>query len=367
MQECEVTNRLFLEEFKLVEVPLEALMMTKLTYLSLRNNKIKALPIAVGDMIALREFHADNNEIVLVTPVMWQLTALTVMSFTNNKFRHLPPEIGLMDPTVLTTVNLTGCDNLESPPPEVVRRGVEYLIPYMAALFNSRVSGALDLSKWLLEGFPYQFLDNVREIESVDISSNFVSSLPDDMCVQFMSCTSFHADKNRLRHLPDKLGALQKLVKLHVTWNTLEDIPDSICDIHTLVELSLHHNEIGALPENLGDMSSLRIINVNTNAIRHIPESFTRLHSLRLFDIHDNQIRELPLNCSRLTSLTEINVSENRIDVLRDELGMCLSLTTIDSAHNPLVCVCVCVYVCMKCISLCMCVCGMCVCVYVCM
>ena len=42
-----------------------------------------------------REFRADDDKIITITPVLWQLTNLQVLSLAKNPtMRYLPPEIG---------------------------------------------------------------------------------------------------------------------------------------------------------------------------------------------------------------------------------------------------------------------------------
>jgi hypothetical protein len=41
-----------------------------------RPEKIKTVPIGMGDLVNLETFYADGNLIVTITPLMWQLKAL---------------------------------------------------------------------------------------------------------------------------------------------------------------------------------------------------------------------------------------------------------------------------------------------------
>lgn len=42
--------------------------------------KIKTVPIGVGDLVNLETFFADSNLIVSITPLMWQLKSLSKIS-----------------------------------------------------------------------------------------------------------------------------------------------------------------------------------------------------------------------------------------------------------------------------------------------
>lgn len=248
MVEGVVTNRLIAEGFHLEEIPAEVLKETQLQFLSLANNNIRAMPIAFGDMIGLEEFWINDNQLAMITPVIWQLTGLTKLSFANNNIRNLPPEIGLMDPEKIVLLSVEGCDQLESPPPEVVKCGVQFMIPYLEALFNSRMSTHIGLKRWLLEHFSFDHLENLKEVASIDLSWNNYSEIPNDMCEAFPNLSSLQVDRNSLKYLMPKIGLLSTLTIFHATWNILVEVPDSICLLSNLRDLRLHHNELVKIP-----------------------------------------------------------------------------------------------------------------------
>lgn len=295
------------------------------------------MPISFGEMGGLEELYLNDNQLAMITPVIWQITGLTKLSFANNHLRNLPPEMGLMDPERVVLLDVSGCPELESPPPEVVSRGIKFMIPYLEALFNSRMSMHIGLKRWLLEHFSFDHLDNLKEVTSVDLSWNKYTEIPNAVCTSFPALKSLQLDRNELKYMMPDVGLLTTLTILHATWNVLLEIPASICDLGNLKDLRLHHNEIVKIPENIGDLTSLINLDMNTNFILELPVSLTNLWSLETVDFHDNRISELPSNCSRLTSLVHLNMAENRLTIIDDEIGMCPFLETIESAHNPLV------------------------------
>eukprot|EP00961_Rhodomonas_salina_P218689 2955573-Rhodomonas_salina.2 len=140
MEDGFVTGKLNLDSCGLIEIPDECLVMTFLTSISICDNLVKSLPIGLvsalspthslcfcsahgccsvtltlthaclqGDLPELREFRADDNKIIAVTPVLWQLTLLESLSLANNlPMRALPPEVGLFNAETITELNLAG-------------------------------------------------------------------------------------------------------------------------------------------------------------------------------------------------------------------------------------------------------------------
>jgi Leucine-rich repeat (LRR) protein len=153
IEEGHQTNVMNLDDCLLIELPDEVLKITSLTQLSCRNNKIKAIPIGMGDLVNLKSLHADHNFIVSITPLMWQLKGLTDVGLSHNNMRSIPPEFGLFLVSNLKRLDLEGCKYLHSPPKEIVARGPPVIIPYLKILWESRESHFLDLSGWKLNTF----------------------------------------------------------------------------------------------------------------------------------------------------------------------------------------------------------------------
>jgi len=107
------TNSMHLDDCGLIEIPDEVLKITNLTELSIRQNRVKNVPIGIGDLVNLHSFYANDNIIVSITPVIWQLTALAAVGLSNNNMRAVPPEFGLFQVKKLKVLQLDGCKYLQ--------------------------------------------------------------------------------------------------------------------------------------------------------------------------------------------------------------------------------------------------------------
>ena len=330
------SNRLVLESFSLFEIPEEVLLLTSLTSLSVRNNSITIIPLEFGDMTEIQEFDADNNNIVNITPVIWQLTRLARLSLANNKMQYIPEEMGIMSPETLADLNLEGCSRLESPPPEIVRKGASNILNYLSRIFLARQSLELQLNSLELEVFSFIHFGHHVAIKTLFLQSNKLQILPEDMCSRMTALEQLMVDHNVMEGLPMASGDFMSIRIISASWNKLKHLPDSLCNLRTLLQLIISNNEISALPDHIGDLCALEIFDASVNILASLPSSITALENLKLLNVNDNRLVLFPRNCSNMLSLEILNVSENRISYLDEELGLLPNIRIVDSAHNPL-------------------------------
>eukprot|EP00961_Rhodomonas_salina_P082362 1107176-Rhodomonas_salina.9 len=67
------------------------------------------------------------------------------------------------------------------------------------------------------------------------------------------------ASDNKLKKLPEKIGNLPKLQKLHLYKNDLTTLPDSIGGLVNLKEINVFNNKIIRLPLSLATIDGLEV------------------------------------------------------------------------------------------------------------
>ena len=67
---------------------------TKLTYLSLSDNKLSSVPTELGNLAALKVLYLSSNQLARVPAELGELTALTLLSLKSNNLRSVPKELG---------------------------------------------------------------------------------------------------------------------------------------------------------------------------------------------------------------------------------------------------------------------------------
>ena len=86
--------------------------------------------------------------------------------------------------------------------------------------------------------------------------------------------------KNRIKIVPEQIGALINLQKLILDKNCIKSMPRSINCLTLLSELWLGDNAIGDLPD-LRNMMNLKVCVLNNNRLNVIPRSLCHLYGLR--------------------------------------------------------------------------------------
>ncbi|MGV6830555.1 MAG: leucine-rich repeat domain-containing protein [bacterium] len=144
----------------------------------------------------------------------------------------------------------------------------------------------------------YSFLNHLENLESVDISGNFLTEYPLELC------------------------SLENLLYLDIsTYNKFTAIPSCIEKNKKLRVLRAHFNEISNIPEEIGFLENLEQLIIGGNNIKIIPDSIYNLTKLRELDIFKNNIREVDFRkLSKLEDLDEIFLSDNPIEDFPSDL-----------------------------------------------
>lgn len=80
-------------------------------------------------------------------------------------------------------------------------------------------------------------------------------------------------------------------------------------DSKSLLLLSLGGNKIRNIPESIGALTQLISLNLCDNNIEQIPSQIGRLHNIKSLSLHKNGIRTLPRELISLQNLTEVKFS----------------------------------------------------------
>ncbi|GKA27145.1 retrotransposon protein, putative, ty1-copia subclass [Tanacetum coccineum] len=133
-----------------------------------------------------------------------------------------------------------------------------------------------------------------------------------------------------LEKLPEDLGQLECLEKLHVGSKKIEYLPDSICMLKRLKSLNITgYCCLGKLPEDIGRLEYLDRLVLTATKIKNLPDSICMLKHLSYLDLHNCALlKKLPKDLGRLEYARfhfEIRMHQRLIDILH------LAGRTIDS------------------------------------
>lgn len=101
--------------------------------------------------------------------------------------------------------------------------------------------------------------------------------------------------------------------------------------------LDIGRLELDEVPEEIGELTHLVRLHMNDNLIARLPASIGRLTRLNTLDLENNELRELPDELSRLTRLRFLHLSHNRLTDLPASLGGLTRLVELEVDDNPLV------------------------------
>lgn len=201
----------------------------RLEILKMNNNLISNLTSDLFQNISqLVELNLEGNKITeLSENVFSELTNLQVLNLRGNLLATFSDKVFGSDPLNLKELNLKGNRLTEVSP-----------LSSLTSLTD------LILSSNQLSSLPEDAFKNLTNLETVDLSENQLSSLPETIFGQLFSIKSIHLNKNNLSRLEAKLFQDQMLIQqLYLSDNQLETLPFGLMDPFVLQHtVRLHGN-----------------------------------------------------------------------------------------------------------------------------
>lgn len=175
-------------------------------------------------------------------------------------------------------------------------------------------------------------------METLDLSSNCLKVLSDDLC-KLTSLKHLIVRDNQLEDvsLPKDLGAkLTQLEVVNFSGNLFSQFPYQLLEIRSLREIYLGSNKINGMPRNYENLQRLEILYLGGNQIKSLPDELCQLKSLTSLNLSNNQIVSLPNNLAKLRNIKNLALHNNNLTHLPVELVK-LNLQELSLRNNPLV------------------------------
>ncbi len=153
--------------------------------------------------------------------------------------------------------------------------------------------------------------------ETLRLRSRGLWQLPADI-KNLIALENLFLANNRLRTLPDELGALKNIRSLGLWENRFVDFPAVICQLDMLENLYMHINQLDALPEDIAQMKSLRKLSLYNNNITALPDGLCELTQLSDLLLSHNPLTSLPDRIGNLENLKFLNLSHTEISDVPD-------------------------------------------------
>ncbi|KAI9550756.1 hypothetical protein GHT06_013401 [Daphnia sinensis] len=171
-----------------------------------------------------------------------------------------------------------------------------------------------------------------------------VGSLPSEPFKKLVSLQSIDLSNNRITNLPDDFFHLMKEIRsINLQDNAIEKIPQQMLNNgHTpnLVNVSLSFNFISAIEaQTFSDLPHLKILNLEENKITRIAKgAFQNIENLEYISLDGNMISTIEAEAfHNLPKLETLNLGHNSLEKLSfdwlDQVGT-LSAIKLDVSHN---------------------------------
>ena len=186
-------------------------------------------------------------------------------------------------------------------------------------------SGALRGARQLklccsLTEFPSAIYQLADSLESLDLSGNQLSALPEDF-TRLKKLRILFASNNAFTELPPVLGRMPQLEMVGFKACKIAEVPAQ--SLPPLLRwLILTDNQIRQLPETLGQRPRLQKLMLACNQLRTLPASLAQCQRLELLRIASNQFEALPESVLDLPQLAWLALAGNPLTQKSEQLAL---------------------------------------------
>lgn len=175
----------------------------------------------------------------------------------------------------------------------------------------------------MIEANSFQHLSS--QVEHLDLSYNFMDTLPNALFCPFVHLKLLNLSHN---NLPD----VSSFGIVHTA---------GLPCLHTVTHMDLSHNKLDAMPESVGlaTLKNLRVLNLSSNHISEIGDlAFQTLNNIEVVDLSNNRIRKLPDKMIRTCiEIRELHLGNNQLTTLPVAFfGGLSKLVVVDLSGNQL-------------------------------
>ena len=356
-----------------------------LEIIDISNNKFKSIPNCIQKLPALKRILAENNKIQELPHLS---SSIELVDLKQNRLKKLPNfhnGIGLIcadynlieilddscDSLVRLYLNMNKLSSIKNdlvfPNLEVLEISKNFLehlpdfkifSPKLKKLvasnnlitkFPSLPTGILEveIGENKIEKIEDDALSNLTHLTHLDLSQNFLSSIPalppsiqsihaiSNLIKTASSCDTPHLktimlSKNHLKEYP--IYSNNNVTEIYIMRNFLETLPVS-CFSQKLTRLSVSDNCIKVISDEIFLLPKLTHLNISKNLIESLPNTLKKSHLVYL-NLSENPIKEIPDDLPQ--SLVALYSSYTNISEFPKSLSELDNLNTFVSCGNHL-------------------------------
>jgi Leucine-rich repeat (LRR) protein len=172
-------------------------------------------------------------------------------------------------------------------------------------------------------------IGNLTALEKLHLESNQITSMPESIG-NLTALTELWLGWTPITIIPGSIGNLINLEQLHLgsMVNPLGTLPDEICNLESLEWLALGGSGLNSLPENFGNLTSVESCFLWGNNLTELPAGFGGMENLNYLSLDDNQLTTLPDSFGDLDNLSRLFIENNQLTHFPESFG---DLESLDS------------------------------------
>lgn len=196
---------------------------------------------------------------------------------------------------------------------------------------------ALDLENRNLEMVPISLYRRAEWIQSLNLSGNPMTDLPEDFVNILTNLTTLRMSRLALKRVPASIRSSQTLTHLDLSDNRIPELTHAALDeIPRLRSLKIQNNRLHDLPGYFAQMDTLMDLNISNNRFDIFPGVLCQMKSLAQLDISFNTISELPDELGQLVELQRLVLVGNNVVALPSSMSKLVNLQAVDLRRNML-------------------------------
>jgi hypothetical protein len=160
--------------------------------------------------------------------------------------------------------------------------------------------------------FPEEIFELADTLEYLDLSTNNLSSLPEDFG-RLQKLKIFFCSENQFTVLPGVLADCPLLDIVGFKSNQIETVPAEALNPN-LRWLILTNNQVNELPAEIGNCTRIQKLMLAGNRLKELPSSLSQCKNLELLRIAANQLNELPAWLLSMPKLSWLAFSGNNFN-----------------------------------------------------
>jgi len=152
---------------------------------------------------------------------------------------------------------------------------------------DARENNALDLSDCQLMQIPdaVYFMMRNTSLLACNLSSNVISKIPPKFPTKFSLITELNLSSNRISTLPDEIAECTQLEKVDISQNSFLQVPNCLLSLPALVRLNARNNFIADVDIEMveGASNTLEYLNLEENPLtRETQEALASFNTIRI-------------------------------------------------------------------------------------